>query len=189
MIPTGDLPSTSPSRLEVGQVAPELEIRKLDGTPVQLSSFKGKIVLLAFGSHTSPSFRQRVGPLDELRREFGARVNFVIVYTREAHPAGSWEIDRNRDAEVSIGDHKDDAERRNAAKTARDRLRLGSFTITTDSMNDVTAAAYHAWPNTAAVLVGRDGTILAYQQWFDAYIMRDAIVEALAGKPTTSNSK
>jgi hypothetical protein len=179
----------APARLEIGQLAPELEVKKLDGTPVQLSSYKGKLLLLTFGSYTSPSFRQRVGPLDELRRDFGARINFVIVYTREAHPTGTWEVDRNRDEEISVADHKDEAERRAAAKNARDRLRLGSFIITTDSMNNATATAYHGWPNAAAVLIGRDGTVLAYQQWFDAYLMRDAISNALAGKPTTTNSK
>lgn len=169
--------------MDIGQIAPEFELKKLDGTPVQLSSFKGKIVLLTFGSFTSPSFRQRANALDELRRDFGVRVSFLVVYTREAHPAGTWEVDRNRDEEISIADHKDEAERRSIARTARDRLKLGQFTFATDAMTNATATAYHAFPNTAGVLIGKDGTVLAYQQWFDAYTMRAAIQDAISPKP------
>ena len=186
MIPPADLPT---ARLEVGQVAPEFEIKKLDGTPVQLSSLKGKIVLLAFGSFTSPSFRQRAIGLDELRRDFGARVSFLVVYTREAHPAGTWEVDRNHDEEISIADHKDESERRTIARTAQNKLRLGGITFTTDAMSNATADAYHASPNSAAVLIGKDGRVLAYQQWFDAYTMRPAIQDALSLKPQTQPSR
>jgi hypothetical protein len=167
-----------------GQPAPALALQKLDGSPVQLSSFKGRLVLLAFGSYSSPSFRTRAQALEELRREYGARVNFVVVYTREAHPSGGWEVDRNRDAEISVPQHADAKARAAAAKQARELLKLQS-TITTDSMDDATARAYHAWPNNAAVLIGKDGNVFAYQEWFDAYGMRQAIVEAMAPAPTT----
>jgi hypothetical protein len=178
-----------PARLEIGQVAPEFELKKLDGTPVQLSSFKGKTLLLVFGSYSSPSFRQRAAALDELRRDFSTRVSFLVAYTREAHPAGSWEVERNRDEEISIADHKDEAGRRTVAREAQNRLHLGQFTFATDSMNNTTANAYHAFPNAAAVLIGKDGTVLAYQQWFDAYTMRPAITDALAPKPQAGNSR
>jgi hypothetical protein len=50
-------------------------------------------------------------------------------------------------------------------------------------MDDTTANAYHAWPNNAAVLIDKDGKVLAYQQWFDAYGMKQSIQDALANKP------
>ncbi|MBC8106446.1 MAG: hypothetical protein H7Z14_07650 [Anaerolineae bacterium] len=164
-------------------------MKKLDGTPVQLSSFKGKILLLTFGSFTSPSFRQRAVALDELRRDHGARVSFLVVYTREAHPAGTWEVDRNRDEEISIADHKDEAERRTVARAARDRLKLGQFTFATDAISNATADSYHAFPNAASVLIGKDGTVLAYQQWFDAYTMRPAILDAISPKAQAGSSR
>ena len=40
--------------------------------------------------------------------------------------------------------------------------------MTTDSMDDATAIAYHGWPNNAAVLIGKDGNVVTYQEWFDA---------------------
>ncbi|CAN5347115.1 hypothetical protein BH09PLA1_BH09PLA1_25520 [soil metagenome] len=182
-------PPGAPSRLEVGQIAPDFQIKKLDGSPVQLSSFKGKIVLLAFGSFTSPSFRQRAAALDELRREYGARVSFFVVYTREAHPAEAWEVERNRDDEISMADHKDEPERRTVARAAQNKLRLGQLTFTTDAMSNATADAYHAFPNNAAVLIGKDGSIAAYQQWFDAYAMRAAILETLGAKPQPDSTR
>jgi hypothetical protein len=170
-----------------GQAAPALALKKLDGSPVQLSSFKGKLVLLAFGSYSSPSFRQRAQALEELRRDYGVRVSFVVVYTKEAHPSGGWEVDRNKDAEIAVPQHADENARRAAAKQARELLKLQS-TITTDSMDDATAMAYHAWPNNAAVLIGKDGNVLAYQEWFDAYGMRQAIQNAFAPVATTTRS-
>lgn len=196
MLPPGNSPGAPPGappsaqgRLEVGQAAPDFQIKKLDGTPVQLSSFRGKILLVTFGSFTSPSFRQRAAALDELRREYSARVSFLVVYTREAHPAGSWEVERNRDEEISIADHKDEAGRRTVAREAQNRLHLGQISFTTDAMRNATADAYHAFPNAAAVLIGKDSTVLAYQQWFDAYTMRPAILDALAPKPQSTSSR
>lgn len=191
LMPDANSPGAPPGalgRLAVGHPAPDWQIKKLDGSPVQLSSFKDKLVLVAFGSYSSPSFRQRVFALDDLRREYSTKISCVIVYTREAHPAGAWEVERNRDEEISIADHKNEDERRDIAKRAKDRLKLGSFTFTIDSMDDATAKSYHATPNTAAVLIGRDGTVLAYQQWFDAYTMREAIIDALANKSPSASA-
>ena len=56
-------------------------------------------------------------------------------------------------------------------------------------MNDAVAGAYFALPNDAAALIGRDGTILFYQKWFEPYAMRQAIVDALAGKTSDKSGK
>ena len=172
-------PPSGPDRLEIGQAAPDFKANKLDGLSVQLASFRDKYLLLAFGSYSSPSFRQRAAALDELRREFGVRVSFLVIYTREAHPSGSWEVDRNSDANIKVADHKDEAARREAARAARDQLKLRAITVTTDSLDNAIATAYGAWPNNAAVLIGKDGKVLAYQKWFDPYAMRQAILDAI----------
>ena len=101
MAPPSSLDRAGPDRLEVGQAASDFKANKLDGLPVQLASFKDQYLLLVFGSYSSPSFRQRAVALDELRKDFGVRVSFLVIYTREAHATGSWEVDRNRDAEIS----------------------------------------------------------------------------------------
>jgi hypothetical protein len=172
-------PPTGPDRLEVGVAAPDFKANKLDGLPVQLASFKDKYLLLAFGSYSSPSFRQRALALDELRKDFGVRVSFLVIYTREAHPAGSWEVDRNRDADIKVADHKDDPARREAARMARDKLKLRQLTFAIDSMDNAIARSYCAWPNDAAVLIDKDARVLAYQKWFEPYAMREAIELAI----------
>jgi len=56
-----------------------------------------------------------------------------------------------------MADHKDEAERRTVARAAQSKLHLGQITFTTDAMSNATAEAYHAFPNAAAVLIGKDG--------------------------------
>jgi len=177
-------PTSEPSneRLAAGQPAPAFRVTRLDGTAVQLDSFQGKLTLIAFGSYTSPSFRQRVLGLEDLRREYGSRVSFLIIYTKEAHPTGAWEVDRNREQQINIADHKDLSQRKEMAKQARAKLKI-NIPMAVDTMEDTAANAYHAWPNNAAVLIDKDGTLLTYQQWFDAYGMKQAIQDALANKP------
>lgn len=170
-------PPDMPDRLAIGQPAPDFAATKLDGSTVRLSSFKGQLVLLAFGSYSSPSFRQRAAGLDAIRRDNSTRVNVIFVYTREAHPAGAWDVSRNIDEKISIADHKDFAQRRDAARLAQKQLSLKT-TVLLDSMENEVAQAYGAWPNNAAVLIGKDGEVLAYQKWFDAYAMRDAVTAA-----------
>jgi len=132
-------------------------------------------------AYTSPSFRQRALALEDLRREHGSRVSFLIIYTREAHPTGTWEVDRNRAQAINLPQHKDLSQRKEAAKQARTSLKLNTL-MAVDDMDDSAAKAYHAWPNDAAVLIDKDGTVLAYQQWFDAYGMKQAILDALSNK-------
>src|SRR5207253_7467317 len=92
---------------KVGEAAPELNIDRLDGRSIQLSSMKGKPLVIEFGSYSSPSFRQRAQHMEELARQYNNRANFLLIYTKEAHPTGGWEVDRNRDDHVLIAAHAD----------------------------------------------------------------------------------
>jgi hypothetical protein len=117
--------------------------------------------VLIFGSLTSPQFRQRAKDINELRRELGSNGQVIVIYTREAHAAGEWEVERNRDEKISLSQPETlDARRAAARKTAKS-LDL-SVPIWIDSMDDATLLAYGNHPN-AAVLIGRDGKIAAYQ--------------------------
>ncbi|MGH7179536.1 MAG: deiodinase-like protein, partial [Tepidisphaeraceae bacterium] len=114
---SGLSPPVGIASVDVGKPAPDFELKKLDGQTVQLSSFKGKLLVLVFGSYTSPAFRSRAASLEELRREFNTRASFLLVYTKEAHPSGGWEVERNADEKIQVALHKDDAARRAVAKT------------------------------------------------------------------------
>ncbi|HEX3358037.1 MAG TPA: deiodinase-like protein [Tepidisphaeraceae bacterium] len=167
----------------VGDAAPDFNLETLSGRNVQLSSFKGKPLVIEFGSYSSPSFRQRAAKFDELARQYGNRANFLIIYTAEAHPAGGWEVDRNRDEGIRIPKAADLTERKSEAKQAKQLLKI-VVPIATDDMKDKTANDYSAGENTA-IVVGRDGKISTRETWMDPYRLKIALDEAIAVKPTT----
>ena len=75
--------------LQLGQSAPDFELKDIAGKEWRLSEHKGKVVVLQFVSSTSPPFVQG---LDDFRREVLSRylldpkVLFVFVFSQEAHP-------------------------------------------------------------------------------------------------------
>jgi Spy/CpxP family protein refolding chaperone/peroxiredoxin len=170
--PTPELPM-----LDVDAVAPDFNLKKIDNTAAELSSLKGKLVLVVFGSYSSPSFRQRAETLEAIRREYGPRITPLIIYTRENHPVGEWDVERNKDEGVAVEQPADMDGRIAIAKKARGQLKL-AVPIAIDTMDDATAKAYGGFTN-AAFLIGRDGKIIARQKWFEPYAMRRMIDAAL----------
>jgi Spy/CpxP family protein refolding chaperone len=176
---------TGGASLAVGDPAPDLTLERLNGRPLQLSSFKGRVVVITFGSHTSPHFRQRAPQLEELRRTYGPRAVFVLVYTSEAHPTGQWELARNHQEQVRIAPHADIDARRAAAKGSRDALGLKSE-ILLDPMDNAAARAYGAGQS-GAVIIGRDGKIVVVQNWLDPWGLKPWIDQAIE-QPAPSSS-
>jgi hypothetical protein len=76
--------------------------------------------------------------------------------------------------------------RKAAATTAREKLKL-TTPILLDTIGNETATAYGAGVNSAYV-IGRDGTIVARQQWFEPNALRRALDTATAAKPATKSS-
>lgn len=172
-----------PAGPSVGDAAPELSLKRLDGSALQLSALKGRVVVLVFGSYSSPAFRQRVASLEKLENETEGKAQFFVVYTKEAHAKGEWEVDRNKLDEISV-DQPTDADARIAlAKTAREKLKL-TVPIAVDTMENQAVKAFGAG-QTSAYVIGRDGTIATRQQWFEASALRRAIAQATASAPTT----
>jgi Spy/CpxP family protein refolding chaperone/peroxiredoxin len=172
-----------PSKAKVGTPAPQFSLKKLDGSLLQLSALKGRVVVLEFGSWTCPSFRDRAAAMEKLRSDYSTRAQFFIVYTREAHAKDEWEVARNKDLEIVAEQPRSMDERVTLAKKSRDELKL-TTPIVVDSMGNDTAIAYGAGPN-SAVVINRDGVIVARQQWFDPSGLRRAIDEAIKAAPTT----
>lgn len=173
-----------PPALSAGDAAPEFSLRKLDGLSIQLSSFQGRVLVLVFGSYSSPSFRDHAPQIDALRRQFGARADFLVIYAREAHAKDEWEVQRNADDDIEVAQPAGDAERRSVAEKARDRLRL-STPIAIDDMNDTTASAYGAGEN-SAYIINRDGTIAYRQNWCDPGSLERKLDEILKSQPQDS---
>jgi peroxiredoxin len=169
----------------VGDAAPAFSLQKLDGRPVQLSSFKGKILVIVFGSYSSPSFRQRALAIQDLAREAGAHASFLLIYTREAHPKDGWQVERNRDDEIELPAPHDQAGRIAMAKKARDALKL-TLPIAVDDFQNTVASAYGAGENSAYV-IGRDGIVLARQKWADPFAIRREIDQS-STRPATADA-
>jgi hypothetical protein len=157
-----------------------VKFTRLDGRAVPISTYKGKPLVLIFGSYSCPSFREHAKGLDELQRRYAAKANFLLVYTKEAHPVGGWEVQRNKDAEISVPQAKDEAARLAAAKLARTKLGL-SMATAVDSMDDQLVAAFDAFPN-GAVILDREGQITARQKWAEPRGLR-ILLDNLSASP------
>jgi Spy/CpxP family protein refolding chaperone len=173
----------STSAPQVGEAAPAFSLQKLEGPKLQLSAFNGKVVVLTFASYSSPTFRRRAAALDDIRNKYDSRANFFLVYGKEAHPKGGWEVDRNKDEEVAVEDAKDIAGREKLAKKMQSNLKTG-WPVLLDSMDNETAKAYGAGECTT-IIINRDGKIYSRLQWSDPYTLRRQLEDLLTVKPTT----
>ena len=173
----GEKPAASASPgPDPGKIA-NLDVKKLDGRTVRLSSFKGRVVTLVFGSYSTPTFRDKAAALDQLAQQYSARSVFMVIYTKEAHPAGGWDVERNKQQKIEIPQHKTEADRLAQAKQARDTLHLNHVIIGVDSMDDGMAKLFDVMPN-GAVVIGRDGKIAGTQKWVEVEGLKHLIEQA-----------
>lgn len=176
-----DLEYTPPT-IKVGDPAPALDLQKTDGKPLKLETLRGRPVVLVFGSYSSPAFRSRVEIVEEMRKAYGNRIHIVYVYTREAHPMGVWDVERNRRDKISVSAHKHAGERMSMARQTETGLKLGGPVVVDDWENSV-SRLFGGFPNGAAVL-DRDGVVVALQRWCDPSGLASVVDEALK-RPAT----
>ncbi|MDP3849647.1 MAG: deiodinase-related protein [Luteolibacter sp.] len=156
-----------------GETAPDFELRALDGTRWKLSeSLHDKPVALILGSYSCPAFRGWSASLQELAENHRDEVQFLILYTVEAHPAGSaspyrdaeWLTSFNIREGIRLPQPASTAERLVLAGACRDALGL-RIPMLPDTMDNHNWEAYGRAPN-AAYLIGRDGRVALRQGWF-----------------------
>lgn len=70
---------------QLGEVAPDFELPDLDGGRHRLRDSRGRPVVVEFGSYTCPMFCDRIPAMEALARSH-PEADFLLVYTREAHP-------------------------------------------------------------------------------------------------------
>jgi hypothetical protein len=173
-----------PDSAAIGQSVPNLRLVTFTGTTVNLQTLcDGHITLLEFGSYSSPAFRARVAPMKKLATTYGARVQFFVVYTREAHPVGPMQTGENKTDGILVEQPVDVAARHRVAAEARTRLNLTGAMLM-DDMDNALEDALGGFPD-ASVIVGRDGKIVARQQWTDPSGLAELLDEALGSKATT----
>ena len=91
--------------------------------------------------------------LKDLYAEYGDRVQFLVIYIREAHPTDGWYMGNH-----DFRDPQTIEERRALAGTCETRLKYGILTIV-DEMDDGVMKAYAAWPD-RLYLIGEDGKVV-----------------------------
>ena len=164
-------PTTRP--VAVGELMPEFDLVRTDGRHVTPKSFANRPAVFIFGSMTAPSFRDRADLLGQLAKKYGARVRFLIVYTREQHPMNGDEPERNRDDHIAIALHKTAADRAAAAADARTKLGL-TLDVAPDTMGDTLTTALDGYPNGAAVF-DADGRLTVLQKWVEPFALERAL--------------
>lgn len=98
-----------------------------------------------------------MGALEDLESRYGSEVAFFVVYIKEAHPEDGWVLDRNRRANVTVGDPATLEERAAVAQTCALRMRM-SLPVLVDGLDNAVASAYGGWPD-RLYLIGRDGRV------------------------------
>jgi len=66
------------SAIEIGEDAPEITLRDMDGKSVNLSDFKGKVIILDFFATWCPPCRQEIPDFIELQRTYNDK-GFTMV--------------------------------------------------------------------------------------------------------------
>ena len=78
LLPIFLLNACSEGRARIASAAPELSLRDINGNMVQLSDFKGKVIILDFFSTSCPPCRQEIPDFIELQKQYGDK-GFVMI--------------------------------------------------------------------------------------------------------------
>lgn len=149
----------------VGATSPDGEVITMKGEKVLLSSFfsigDSSPLVLNFGSYTCPHFRKRIDALHTLMGKWVDKgVQFLMVYTAEAHTEDGWALDRQYDNDVEF--NKEDNFSFYYAKTIDDRRKMAAWLlekkkirmpVVIDSMNNDLLNAYNTWPIRLYIIV------------------------------------
>jgi hypothetical protein len=184
------------AKLAIGEPAPEIMATTLDSKPISLAGLRGivdgskaKIVVLQFGSMTEPVFRSHIPAVEKLANTFGDRVNFVIVYGEEAHPADTGKaLAINTDQGFSFSAPTTLAEREGVAHLAIERLNIKKETVIVDAWNNTTALRYGSYPNMTFIIDAK-GNLQAFYPWMDPPKVQAALNALLADKPLSPELK
>ena len=161
-----------------GSPVPRFELTTLDGGTFTSEDLKETgPALLVFGSLTCPMTDSSAPGINELHREFGDRVRFVLVAVREAHPGSAAPQPQTFDEKIKH------------AEMLRD-LHGHRFEVAVDDIDGTLHRALSTKPNSAYIL-DRDGTIVFRAHWANnANGLPEALAAVAEGKsPRRSGSE
>jgi thiol-disulfide isomerase/thioredoxin len=153
-----------------GDRIPAFELLTTNGDRLTNSDvFGDKPVLFVFGSMTCPMTASSAPSVQQLHEEFGDRIDFVMLYVREAHP----------------GEHFSQAEtiadKIESARALQEFYGI-DWTVAADTIDGALHRALDPKPN-AAYLANSDGEILFRSLWAADYgALRQALEDAADGK-------
>ncbi len=156
----------------VGEMAPDFVLRDLSGTMRELHDMIGeKPIVIRLGSHSCPVYRYRRFGMRKVQDEFAGRVEFLVIYTLEAHPTDSvspysdreWRPFINRLAGIDVTQASGMNERTEQARYSASELEINS-TVVVDKMDNEAWKAYGSAPSPAFVL-DRQGRVVLRQVW------------------------
>lgn len=153
-----------------GDSMPSFELTTTDGERLTNSDvLNDRPVLLVFGSMTCPMTASSAPSIQDLQTEFGDRVEFIMLYVREAHPGENY-------PQVEAIEDKIQA-----AKALKDFYKI-EWTVAVDTLEGGLHRALDPKPN-AAYLVGSNGIILFRSLWAADYdALRQALKDASDGR-------
>ena len=167
--------------------APDFTLTDIDGNVVELADLVGnKPLVIQLGSYSCPVFRYRRFDVQELQRDYAEQVDFVVVYTLEAHPVDAinpyedriWNPMINKMAGVNVAEHTTLQERRHQASLAFEAMEMQSRFLV-DAMDNSAWKQYGAAPS-AAYVVDVRGIIRLRQPWVNPREMREVLDTLLA---------
>ncbi|TVQ28992.1 MAG: hypothetical protein EA370_15850 [Wenzhouxiangella sp.] len=174
---------------EPGQPAPELEVRRLDGNKTTLADLVGdRPIVLQLGSHSCPVFRYRRFDIFRLQRDYADRVDFVVVYTTEAHPVGTVSPYRDREwlsfpnwiTNTRVPQPETLDERIAQAQWSSSEMNRSDL-ILVDELDNATWKTYGAAPSPAFV-IDTAGLIVLTQPWIEPRGIREILDQLLGDR-------
>jgi len=155
---------------KVGEPAPDFELTGLDGKPVQLSSFRGRWLVLETASVSCMMYARNVDKIALVRQKY-PDVAWLIVYVREAHPGRRRPAHRDMTAKIALaGSLKDDYGE--------------SRPVAVDTLGGDMHRAYGSLPNMAYVL-NPDGEVAYRCDWLSV----PELDSVLARRPDTETNQ
>lgn len=152
--------------LTIGSDAPDFDLPASDGTRIRLSDLRGQPVVLHLISYTCPVTRGGIEAMRELHRLYGARVRFLEILVRQAHPGerhGAYGSDSARLADAR-------------GYVAEERP---SWPVLIDDLAGTVQRAYGGLA-AAAYLIDSNGQVAFCGTWGQSPTLRTAIDDLLA---------
>ncbi|HMD55382.1 MAG TPA: deiodinase-like protein, partial [Phycisphaerae bacterium] len=187
--PSGPSPKAAPVPViatpvwQIGALAPRPNVIDLHSNLITLDQFRGKPLVIEFGSLTEPAFRLSSSNVEFMANHWSNQMNFLIIYQHEAHPSDTPQaLDINKTNGFDKPAPTNEAERVAYAIEAQSKLNLNNVTMTVDNWDNYTSHAYGNLPN-MTFLIDANGRLVAAWPWMIPWQVNGAISSLLANHP------